>query len=243
MRFAATPATVVAVGLGWIGALVIGAPALAVRAIPTDEICVIDDARARELSGLVATATGYVAVNDSQDASADMRVLYLDAACKVTRTVAYPTSARDPEDLAVAADGTIWVADTGDNVTNQDRRRTIALWRLPADGGEPVIHRLTYPDGPHDAEALLFTADGQPLIITKETSGHAGLYQPSGPLQPQTTDGVALTRVGEFQPRANGENNVLGTIGELLVTGAAMAPDRSKVALRTYTAAYEWDLP
>ena len=205
-------------------------------------VCVIDDPRAIELSGLVATRTGFVAINDSQFESEKMQVIFLDAECKVTSTLAYPTPARDPEDLAVAPDGTLWVADTGDNVTAQTHRETVALWLIPSDGSAPVIHRLTYPDGPHDAEALLFAGDGTPVIITKETSGVAGLYQPTGPLQSRTPTGVPLKRVGEFKPVSSGENNQFGTMGELLVTGAATAPDRSRVALRTFTAAYEWDV-
>jgi hypothetical protein len=210
-------------------------------AAPT-EVCVIDDPRAIEISGLVATPTGYVAINDSQFESEKMQILYLDANCDVTSTLAYPSPARDPEDLAIAPDGALWIADTGDNIEAPSRRETVALWLIPSDGGPPVIHRLAYPDGPHDAEALLFAGDGTPVIITKETTGVAGLYQPTGPLQVRNTTGVPLKKVGEFKPVSSGENNQFGTMGELLVTGAATAPDRSKVAIRTFTAAYEWDV-
>jgi hypothetical protein len=208
---------------------------------PPTEVCVVDDRRAAELSGLVATPTGYVTVNDSQLRVRDMTVIELDSACRVVATTAYPSRARDPEDLAVGPDGAFWVADTGDNVTSETRRRTVAVWRVEPDG-KAVIHRLTYPDGPHDAEALLVPDDGIPLIITKEISGVAALYRPGTAPRPRTTDGVALLRVGEFTPHATGENNFLGTMGELLVTGAAMSPDRRRVVLRTYTAAYEWDV-
>jgi hypothetical protein len=156
--------------------------------------------------------------------------------------VRYPGVARDPEDVAVAPDGTLWSADIGDNVNSETRRQTIALWKVPAGGGVPVIHRLAYPDGPHDAEALLFAGDGTPVIVTKEINGRAGLYQPTGPLQSQNTAGVPMKRVGEFSPQSTGENNLLGALGEVVVTGAATSPDRTRVALRTYTAAYEWDV-
>ena len=65
----------------------------------------------------------------------------------------------------------MWVADIGDNITSETHRTTIALWRIPPDGGAPVINRLTYPDGPHDAEALLFSGDGRPVVVTKEVAG------------------------------------------------------------------------
>jgi hypothetical protein len=226
--------------------LPVGAPAVGMGITsapppPPTDVCVVDDPRATELSGLVATPTGYVAVNDGQDRPSLVHIVYLDAACKVTKVTPYPTAARDPEDIAVAPDGTLWVADTGDNITNDNRRTTIALWKVPPTG-PPVIHRLTYPDGPHDAEALLFGADGRPIVITKEVTGIAGLYVPAADLQANSQAGVKLRKAGEFRARANGENNSLGALGEVLVTGAARSPDGRKVALRTYTAAYEWDV-
>lgn len=234
MRLAAALATLAAT-VGFVPVLTAATRALT-------DVCVIDDPRATELSGLVATASGYVAVNDSQLDSNTVHILYLDAACKVTRAVRYPTPPRDPEDVAVAPDGAVWVADIGDNATAQSRRDTVALWSVPADG-QPVIHRLTYPDGPHDAEALLFGGDGVPIIVTKEISGTAGIYRPGGTLQPGSGAGVAMTRVGEFKPQSTGENNLLGELGEVVITGAATSPDRKRIALRTYTAAYEWDVP
>ena len=37
--------------------------------------------------------------------------------------------------------------------------------------------------------------------------------------------------------------NDLMRIAQVMVTGAATSPDRKRVALRTYTTAYEWDVP
>src|SRR5690606_10370961 len=100
---------------------------------PGEVVCTVDDPRAVELSGLVATPDGYVSIVDSQFDSDQVVIVYLDPACQVVRTLGYPTPPRDPEDLAVAPDGAIWVADIGDNITATERRRTIALWRIPPD--------------------------------------------------------------------------------------------------------------
>lgn len=203
-----------------------------------DVVCTVTDARAHELSGLVVTADGFVAINDSNDVPSDIRIFYLDDRCQVRAVQSYPTPARDPEDVAVAPDGSLWVADTGDNVTSKKRRETIALWQVPAGGGAPTIHRLTYPDGPHDAEALLLTAEGTPVIVTKELAGPAVLFEPVGPLTGSSP--VPLKEVGRFQPTATGASNPVGMFGENMVTGASVTPDRRRVALRTYSAAYEW---
>jgi hypothetical protein len=206
-------------------------------------LCTVTDPRATELSGLIATPTGYVSQNDGDDDPSKVLVFYLDQRCTLVRTRSYPTPARDPEDLAQAPDGTLWVSDTGDNVNSDARRATVALWQLPQSGGAPVIYRLTYPDGPHDAEALFFTPKGVPVIVTKEITGISGIYEPSGPLQAQITQGVPLKKVGTFEPTSTGVPTILGRFGEVLVTGAATSPDRRKVALRTYSAVYEWDVP
>lgn len=212
--------------------------------MPDSEIvCTVDDPRAVELSGLLATPDGYISIVDSRSDSDQVVIVYLDQSCRVVRTDGYPTPPRDPEDLAVAPDGAVWVADIGDNITATERRSTIALWRIPPEGGAPVIHRLTYPDGPHDAEALLFAADGTPVIVTKELGDTSYVYQAVRALQPGTAQGVPMRRVGEFHPIYTTGPSNLSQLMESMVTGAATSPDRSRVALRTYTTAYEWDVP
>jgi hypothetical protein len=209
--------------------------------------CTLSDKALTGLSGLLAQPNGgYLVANTSSGQGSPMRVYQLDATCKVTRTVSYPSAnpPLDPQDLAVASDGTVWVADIGDNSTNKaDRRQTIALWKVPAGNGTPVIHRLTYPDGPHDARALLFGSSDTPIIITKEPGGTAQLYQPTAPLQPNARPGVSLKNVGSWKPKRTGTANFLGATGQVLVTGAAQSPDRKRVVLRTYSDAYEWSVP
>jgi hypothetical protein len=239
-----------------VGAVVLGlgSPALAEPSPPAagpaaaaGTACTLNDKQLTGLSGLLAQPDGgYVVANTSPGQASPMRVYHLDAKCKVTRTVSYPSAnpPLDPQDLAAASDGTVWVADTGDNSTNKaDRRSTIALWKEPAGSATAVIHRLTYPDGPHDARALIFGANDTPIIVTKEPSGTAQLYQPTAPLQPNAKQGVPLKNVGTWKPKRTGTANFLGATGQILVTGAAQSPDRNRVVLRTYSDAYEWSVP
>jgi len=205
-------------------------------------LCTVTDPRVRGLGGLVATADGYVAVNDENSDPKKIEIFYLDHRCQLVRALNYPSPARDPEDLAVAADGTLWIADTGDNLTTKaDQRRTsVALWKLAPHSSTPVIFRLAYPDGPHDAEALLLADDGSPIIVTKELLAPAGLYVPVGPLTADRPTPVAMRKVGSFSPYLTGTTNPFGVIGELMITGAGRSPDGRRVALRTYSDAYEF---
>ena len=213
-----------------------GSPA-APSAIAGEHVCTVSDRRVFELSGLAATAAGYVAINDSASDPADIHIFRFDNACRTQQVLAYPSAARDPEDLALGADGTVWVADIGDNDRN---RTTVAIWKLAPRSTRPVIHRLTYPDGPHDAEALLLAADDTPLVITKEAV--PGIYRPAKPLIPNTDDGVPLVRVGELRLPDTNTSNPWSFVGRRLVTGAAKAPDGKRVVVRTYADAFEWDV-
>jgi hypothetical protein len=204
--------------------------------------CTVNDDRMGELSGLVVTGNGYIAIDDSNYDPSAIKVFYLTKACKLSRTVSYPTTARDPEDLALAPDGTLWVADTGDNFNASVRRTTIALWKLAPGSKKPVIHRLTYPDGPHDAEALLISGDGTPVIVTKEIGGEAKVYVPSGPLVPNASEGVPLVSAGSVDLPDSSTPNFLEGIGRRAVTGGAVSPDGRHAVLRTYADAWEYDV-
>ncbi|HEX2774404.1 MAG TPA: hypothetical protein VHN18_18515, partial [Micromonosporaceae bacterium] len=170
------------------------------------------------------------------------RIFFLNKRCEVENAQLFSGSGpRDPEDLGLAPDGrTLFIADIGDN---EKVRSTVVLWTMPVDGSEPpVLNRLTYPDGKHDAEALLFDGDGTPIIVTRD-SGKAGLYSPSGRLRAGTAQGVPMVKRGEVQwPKTTTVNQFLGPLAQLVITGGATAPDGSKVVLRTYADAFEWDV-
>ncbi|SCF26528.1 hypothetical protein [Micromonospora chokoriensis] len=213
-------------------------PGVAVAAAVGTPVCQIRDDRLRELSGMVATDDGYVVVNDGADDEARRRIFFLDQRCAVVRAVSYPSRPRDTEDLAVGRDGTVWVADIGDN----DRSRTtVGVWRLAPGAERPVLHRMTYPDRPHDAEALLLDADGQPMVITKGGSGTVFLYRPTAALRPGATTPLALA--GQVTLPTTTTSNPFSFLGRGVVTGAATAPDGRRVVLRTYADAFEYDVP
>ncbi|MEU7585385.1 hypothetical protein AB0A95_03695 [Micromonospora sp. NPDC049230] len=219
-------------------AVVLTPPAAAGAAAAGTPVCQVRDNRLRELSGMVATDDGYVVINDGADDEARRRIFFLDKRCAVLRAVAYPSRPRDTEDLAIGRDGTVWVADIGDN---DHSRATIALWRLAPGADEPVLHRMTYPDRPHDAEALLLDASDRPVVVTKGGSGTVFLYAPTAALTPGAT--TPLASVGQVTLPTTGTSNPFSFLGRGVITGAASAPDRRRVALRSYADAFEYDVP
>jgi hypothetical protein len=196
--------------------------------------CQIGDPRLPEISGLATAGGTLLAMNDG---GSQAEVFVLDAGCAVGEVRSAPVDPYDPEDLALAADGTLWLADTGDNRQN---RATVALIGLHPDGTSSLT-RLTYPDGAHDAEALLLAPDGTPYLVTKEVLGASSVYRPDAALADGAT--VPMSKVAELGFTLTGTpGGPVGRAGQLLVTGGAVSADGQRLALRTYTDAYVWPL-
>lgn len=198
--------------------------------VPTPA-CTVTDPRLAELSGLVADDQHWYAITDGGTAAT---VWVLGKDCQVQGQITGAVDPYDVEDVARGADGTFWLSDTGDNDEDRD---TIALISL-TPAGEAAIHRLTYPDGKHDAEALLLDRAGVPYIVTKSPLGTADVYRPVGPLAvpgPTPLEKVATVRLTSTDTPGG---PVPGLVGSVTVTGAATSADGTAIALRTYTDAY-----
>jgi hypothetical protein len=204
----------------------------AVTAGPARLYCTITDPRVTESSGLAAGGGRLYTVNDG---GSRLTVYVLDNGCRVRRVVGADLDPYDVEDLARSADGTLWLADLGDNL---HQRRTVAIELLTETGAVRLL-RFSYPDGPHDAEALLLDRAGRPYLVTKDPFGTSGVYTPAG--IPRTGRPTVLGRVGTVRLRPTGTpGGPAGVVGQLLVTGGAVSPDGTLVVLRTYTDAYLW---
>jgi hypothetical protein len=209
-------------------------PAFAAQPGPVQR-CRVSDNRLAELSGLAADGENWYAVPDG---GTQLRVAVLRKDCSVLRMITAAVDPFDVEDLARGSDGRLWLADIGDN---GHKRTTISLHVLPSRG-RPALYRLTYPDGPHDAEALVLDRRDRPYVITKEVLGGAGVYRPAGPLSgagPTPLERVATLRM----PPSTTPGGPPGIFGATLVTGAATSADGGVLAVRTYTDAYLYPVP
>jgi hypothetical protein len=215
-------------------------------------ITTIKDKSVTESSGLVASRTtpgAYWTHNDSGDGPF---IYAFD-----TRGDSFGTfrvtgaQARDWEDMAAgpgpqANRSYLYLGDTGDN---DAVRSEVIVYRV----AEPVLTattrrftknrpgstepadaiRLKYPDGKHDAEALLVhPRTGNIYIVTKVLLANPGVYEAVAPF----TAGQSITMRRVAEPR------VPSLFGGA-ITGGSISPDGRRVALCDYFQGYELVLP
>jgi hypothetical protein len=169
----------------------------------------------------------------SHNDSGEPELIALDAKGTVVGRVRVPgAKVNDWEAIAIGpcAEGScIYIGDIGDN---NARRPDITIYRLPEPAStsgpvqSPHIIRARYPDGAHDAEALLITPKGDMLIVTKGDTGPVGLYRL--PSSAQSESIATLEAIGK--PRQAGKT------GEDRITDAAISPNGDWITLRTNTA-------
>jgi len=181
----------------------------------------IDDARIDESSGLAKSAKYdgiWWTVNDSGDTA---RVFAVDATGEVKAELRLKAEVRDVEAVAVDPEGTIYIADIGDNKATRD---TIEVYTIPEpaeleDQTNVKYHRydFEYPDGAHDAETLLIEPATQRLYFVTKSSRKAAFYAAPETASREGTN--ELTKVGAAPAG---------------VTDGTFMPDGKSVVLRTY---------
>jgi hypothetical protein len=204
-------------------------------------------------SGLAASRRnpGLLYLLDDRPGTQEVWVLGTDGDLRGAVTVE-GLDALDTESLAVGPCGPdeatpcVFVGDIGDNLRS---RTDIVVHRFPEPDltGElpeavaAEAARWTYPDGPHDAEALLVDEAGTVLIVTKApfdpeaaVTGDARLYR-----APAFADGV-LEHLGVLpvpEPQEPLHSVLVGNV----VTGGDYRAGR--VLLRTYDQVLEYVAP
>lgn len=155
---------------------------------------------------------------------------------------------RDWEDIAAVKSGDtcyVLIGEIGDNDRKHQRMAVFRVQeptvtpgssatsaKVPATTADSSVTYITYPSERHDAEALLaHPANGQVYLVTKSNNTPSHIYK--------------------FQPRFEGETQVLERVGEVAVpaipngsvTGGDISPDGKRAVLCDYFAGYELTLP
>jgi hypothetical protein len=134
----------------------------------------------------------------------------------------------DWEAIAVGpcpAGSCLYVADIGDN---EAERKRVTIYRLPepenASGTAAVadVFHATFPDGAHDAEAVLVTGEGRIHIVTKGETGPVALYRFPAAVKSGATATLERVSGGGGAKSADAR-----------ITDGSVSPDGRWVALRT----------
>ena len=149
----------------------------------------------------------------------------------------------DFEDMAMGVNAygepTILLADIGDNAK---KRAQVVLYQFDEPRWETAsptqritdisTFPLTYPDGAHDAEALLYDPVTDVfVIVTKSLSGESHIYS------------IGRSQLGNQNVLEKKGTLMIGTpplIGGTTVTGGDVGPNGHYIALRTYTHIFVW---
>lgn len=214
---------------------------------PPARLGTLEESAIKESSGIVASRTTPGVYWTHNDSGAGPFIYAFDSrgggrgVWRVTGA-----AARDWEDMAAGPGPTrgtnyLYIGDVGDN---DGRRSEIIVYRIP----EPTIKaedtdskkskpqstevaeaiRLRYPEGKHDAEALLVhPVTGNIYILTKIPFANPTIYEAHAPFS--TSETTTLVRIGELK--------IPGHFGG--ITGGTISPDGLRVALCDYLRGYE----
>jgi hypothetical protein len=219
---------------------------------PPTRITTIKNDSVTESSGLVASRTSpgaYWTHNDSGDGPFIYAFNTRGQSLGTFRVTG--ANARDWEDIAFGPGpqrgrSYLYIGDIGDNSAN---RPEITVYRVPEPQLTPVdknstkkrpratepaeAFRFVYPDGKHDAEALMVhPISGNLYIMTKAPLARPVVYEVAAPLTPGKV--TTLKRIAEVHVPS-----IFGGV----ITGGSISPDGRRVALCDYFQGYEMVLP
>jgi hypothetical protein len=187
-----------------------------------------------EASGMAVSRRSAGLLWSINDSGEPMVFALTDRGELLGRTRVSGAAVDDWEDISVAGcprGSCLYIADIGDN---RAQRKHVTIYRVPepdpkaeaTDAAEAL--RVTYPDGPHDAEGLFVTSAGELFVVTKGETGPLALYRVPGGFRPGAT--VQLERVWSL--KVSGSDGNRGA----RVTDVESSPDGRWVVMRTTTA-------
>lgn len=215
----------------------------------------LDDEELSEISGLVASHQHQGVFWMHNDSGNKPRLYAVDQTGKRVATYKFKDVPEvDWEDIALApcsaepglASACLYVADTGDNEYKRSVYHVLR-WaepgKLPAPGTDDSksvdpdkveAFAFTYPDGPHNVEAMVVLPDTRVVLLTKQDDGLSKLYRVA--LQSGKVSQAELLGVLEVRdpPLVDGLS--------LRVTAADLGEDGRSLLVRTYFRIFLFDL-
>lgn len=201
-------------------------------------VAVVDVAELDEVSGVAVSRRDPGILWLLEDSGGEAAVYAVDhGGRRRTKLIVDGVNNVDWEALATGPCGDetcLYIGDIGDNLAARDDTAILRVTEPVLDGA-PELHvtaealPVRYPDGAQDAEALVVTPDGTPVILTKRNDGTTRVLLHDG--------SETLQSVGTIDTSLNGDG--LPTT----VTSADLWPDGSHLFVRTYAGAWQFALP
>ncbi len=204
-----------------------------------------------ESSGLAASRAnpGVLWTHNDSGSGADLYAIRLNGKLAGRWTVP-GVKAYDWEDIALgpAPQTRQWFLYIGDIGDNQAARDSVAVYRVrEPDLNSPIrttapaeVLRFRYPDGPHNAEAMIVHPQSGDLYIITKARGQDGktrVYKASAPLSAKRTATLKAMSALDFPGQS------IFTLITGRVTGAAISPDGRRVMLCDYFGGWEATIP
>jgi hypothetical protein len=218
--------------LAALGLLLVGTgPAAAADDVQV--LCRITDERLAEISGITWSAEHEGVWWVHADSGTGPYLYALDGStCDVLARVRVSNiDARDLEAVGTGVDPqgrtVLWLADIGDNRDSWPEVRLHAIaepQKLVDQQVRATTYRFTYPDQPHNAEAILVAPDRAEVWVVTKQLARGAVYR-----VPLSTSGVATAKR-------------VAQVGGL-VTDAAMSPDGTRFVIRDYFSAKLYAAP
>ena len=186
--------------------------------------CTFNDPRFDEISGITRSQMFPSTLYVHNDSSGGPRIYAVDensCTTKATFTIR-GAKARDYEAIASGRDAkgrpVLWLGDLGDNKDSWPYVEVLKIREpktLISQSVNATVHRVKYPDIPHNAETLLASPTSPQLWIVTKQLAHGSLYSLPQPLK-KTNLAMKLRTEGG------------------LITDGAISPLGDRYVLRTY---------
>jgi DNA-binding beta-propeller fold protein YncE len=193
----------------------------------------VSDVKLNEASGMADSKAnpGYLWVEQDSGNPPDLTLLQHNGTVLKSIHLANAVN-RDWEDMVLAAGPVpgkqyLYIAETGDNLLVYD---DYAIYRLeePTATTDTVqgVDRIPffYPDGSHNAEAILVDPDTKDIYIITKTDLHSKLFKLA-----YTNSTKGMNKVEE-----------VGALPYNYVVSAALSPDGKEILVKTYDAIYHY---
>ncbi|WP_205513181.1 hypothetical protein [Longitalea arenae] len=197
----------------------------------TPQEAIVKDPRLNEVSGIADSKAnpGYLWVQQDSGNPPEISLVKKDGSVGKTIRLAHVIN-RDWEDIVLSggpkpATDYLYIAETGDNLLVYN---DYAIYRFeePLAATDTVQHldriAFFYPDGSHNAEAILVDPESKDIYIITKTETRSKIFRLKYPYS--TTH---MNRVEE-----------VGTLSYNYAVSAAIAPNGKEIVVKTYDAIY-----